>query len=130
MPDRLVDCGLLLALSLTSRVPVAAPVVLDENVTLKVHLFLLFSVVEQVDAETEKGLATAYSVPVSVVPKLFFSVNLCAALLTKARFLGTDPAWWSSVTICVTLLLRFARHAVVTSQTRFISASLARRLFA
>ena len=57
MPDKLAVCGLLLELSSTVSVPLAAPVCVGENATLIVQLFLLSSVVSQVVAETANGPA-------------------------------------------------------------------------
>jgi hypothetical protein len=65
-----------LALSFTVSVPAAAPVTVGENVTLIVQLFLLSSVVEQVEVDTANGAAVEYEIPVSVVLKLFFKVKL------------------------------------------------------
>ena len=57
MPVRLEVCGLLLALSVTDSVPVAVPVCVGANVTLMVQLFLLSSVVPQVEVEIANGAA-------------------------------------------------------------------------
>jgi len=76
VPDRLAVCGLLLALSFTVSVPDAVPVAVGEKVTLIVQLFLLSSVVVQVEVDTANGAAVEYEMPVRVVGKLFFNFSL------------------------------------------------------
>ena len=71
-----------MALSFTVSVPVAVPVSVGENATLMVQLFLLSSVVPQVVVETENGPVVEWDMPVSVVFRLFFNVNLYAALVS------------------------------------------------
>jgi len=50
-----LTCGLLLALSVTLKVPLAAPVTVGLNTTLKVQLVLLAKVVPHVVDDTENG---------------------------------------------------------------------------
>ena len=67
VPERLVVCGLLLALSLTVRVPLRAPTTVGVKVTLTVHLPLLASELPQVLVWAKSPLAAMLVIDRTVV---------------------------------------------------------------
>lgn len=88
VPVRVEICGLPGALSLTDKVPVAAPVCVGVKTTLNVHLDLAARLDEQVVVETLKGPVVEALMPVKdTVPRLS-SVNVFAALDVPTAVFG------------------------------------------
>ena len=88
MPERLVLCGLLFALSFTVKVPLADPVAVGLNTMLKLQVLPLGSVVPQVFDDTAKGPVIVKLMPVSVVGRLFLRFTFLGALVLPTFVLG------------------------------------------
>ena len=88
MPDSFTVCGLLFALSLTVRVPVAAPFTFGVNVMLILQPVLLPSMVVQVVVATANGPVIEYEMPVSVLGRLFLRVTVLAAVVVPTFVVG------------------------------------------
>jgi hypothetical protein len=81
VPFRADVCGLLLALSLTTKPPSNTPVSSGVNVTLIVHFPLAARLVVQVVAETAKSPVVEITMLVNVTVWSLVRVNVFAALV-------------------------------------------------
>ena len=88
VPESDTVCGLLVALSLTLRLPVRFPVVAGVNVTLMVHLDLLGKLVAQVVAETAKSPVAEITILVRATVWLLDRVNVFAALVVPTTWVA------------------------------------------
>src|SRR5580704_13480573 len=88
VPDRFETCGLVAALSLTTNVPVAAPVCVGWKTTLMVQVEPAARLEPQVVAETENGPVVEGEMLVSATACLLWRVNVLAALVVPTVVLG------------------------------------------
>jgi hypothetical protein len=88
VPLRLIACGLLLALSATDRVPVAAPTAVGVKVTLIVQLLLAARLVPQVLPLTANGALALMLVMLSAEPPVLDRVAVPAALVLPTLVVG------------------------------------------
>ena len=73
---------------MTVNVPLAAPVTVGVNTTLKLHVALLARVDEQVVDDTENGPVVLYEIPVRVVGRLFFKPKVLGLLVEPTFVFG------------------------------------------
>lgn len=112
VPERLAVCGLLLALSVTVKVPLAAPVAVGLKVTLMLQELLAAREVPQVLVSLKLPLA-AMLLMVMELDVPLFNVTVCAALvvftviLPKFKLVGLSDTTPDATGVPASALIRF-----------------------